>query len=436
MKRYLLSLLISLIWLAANSQEYLGPEDALRIGLENNFGILLVRNDKAIATNNASIGNAGMLPRLNLTSTRNFSVNDSRQEFLTGQVNERSDARSEVFSYGAQLNWTLFDGFRMFRRYDQLKSQENKAEIQELFAVEQAIQSIINQYYSLVLLEKRLKFQEQSLQLSNERVRLAQTRLRSGSGSRLEHLQAQVDRNNDSSAVFEIKNQIVRARLLLNHSLGRDPVSAFTVTDTVQLNSLPNDSILIQRLYDYNALLMLAQQDEQLALLNIKEIRSRYYPEIAATMAYNYLNQQSEAGFLIRNNSSGFTYGLTASWSIFNGLNNRREINNYKILAESSRLRIESLENELKANLMDLLHQYHNKQNQIALEQENTFAASESLRTASQRYSIGDLSGIDYREAQKNHLNARVRLIQHMQEASQIETGIRQMTGLLRIGAQ
>lgn len=436
MKRYLLSFLMPLLGLAANSQEYLGPEEALRIGLENNFGILLVRNDKAIATNNASLGNAGMLPRLNLTSTRNFSVNDSRQEFLTGQVNERNDARSEVFSYGAQLNWTLFDGFRMFRRYDQLKSQEKKAGLQELFAVEQTIQSIINQYYSLVLLEKRLKFQEQSLQLSNERVLLAQTRLRSGSGSRLEHLQAQVDRNNDSSAVFEIKNQIVRARLLLNHSLGRAPESAFTVSDTIHLNALPNDSILIRRLYDFNALLMLAQQDEQLALLNIREIRSRYYPEIAATMAYNYLNQQSEAGFLLRNNSSGFTYGLTASWNIFNGLNNRREINNNKILAESSVLRLESLENELKAHLMSLLHQYRNKQSQIALEQQNAFAASESLRIASQRYNIGDLSGIEYREAQKNHLNARVRLIQHMQEASQIETGIRQMTGLLRIEAQ
>jgi outer membrane protein TolC len=432
MKQYLLALLMPLLWLTAVSQEYLGPEEALRIGLENNFGILLVRNDKAIAENNASIGNAGILPRLNLTSSRIFSVNDSRQEFLTGQVNERNDARSEVFSYGAQLNWTIFDGFRMFRRYDQLKSLEKKAAMQELFAIEQTIQSIFNQYHGLVLLEKRLRLQEQSLQLSSERVRLAETRLRSGSGSRLEYLQAQVDRNNDSSIVFEIHNQIVRAKAVLNHTLGRDPQSSFTVSDTIPLSLLPSDSILIQRLYDYNTMLMLAQHDEQIALLSIREIRSRYYPELVATMAYNYLNQQSEAGFLLLNNSSGFTYGFTASWNIFNGLNNRREINNNKILAKSSQLRVAALENELKANLLTLLHQYHNKKNQIGLEQQNALAASENLKLASQRYKIGDLSGIEYREAQKNQLNAQVKLIQHILEANQLETGIRQMTGLLR----
>lgn len=436
MKRYFLIIILPVLWFSAASQNLLTPEEALRIGLENNFGILLVRNDKAIAENNTTIGNAGMLPRINLSGSRNFSVNDSRQEFLTGQVNERNNAHSQVFNYGAQLNWTIFDGFRMFRRYGQLKSLEKKAEMQELLAVEQTIQSIYNQYYGLVLLEKRRAFQERSLQLSGERVRLADTRLRSGSGSRLEFLQAQVDRNNDSSALYEIRNQIVRARMQFNHTLGREPETEFRVSDTIPESSLPDEAVLSQRLLEYNTMLSLARQDEQIALLSIKELRSRYYPELAATISYSYLNQQSEAGFLISNNSSGFTYGLAASWSIFNGLNTRRELNNYKILAENSSLRIASLENELKANLMAMIHQYRNKLSQIELEKQNALAAAENLNLASQRYSIGDLSGLEYREAQRNDLNASVRLLQSLQEAGLLETGIRQMTGLLRFGTQ
>ncbi len=436
MKRHFLIFTLLSVFFTANAQSILTLEEALRIGLDNNFGILLVRNDKIIAENNNTIGNAGMLPRINLSGSRNFSVNDSRQEFLTGQINERNNAQSQAFSYGAQLNWTIFDGFRMFRRYGQLKSLEKKAGMQELLAVEQTIQSIYNQYFGLVLLEKRQAFQERSLQLSNERVRLSEKRLKSGSGSRLEFLQAQVDRNNDSSALYEIRNQIVRARTQFNHTLGREPETDFRISETTPYSSLPDDEVLIQRLLEYNTMLSIARQDEQIALLSMKEIRSRYYPELAATMSYNYLNQQSEAGFLISNNSSGFTYGMAATWTIFNGLNTRRELSNYKILAENSSLRIASLENELKANLLALIHQYRSKLSQIELEKQNAFAATENLKLAAQRYNIGDLSGLEYREAQRSDLNARVRLLQTIQEAGLLETGIRQMTGLLRYEAQ
>ncbi|MBK9291772.1 MAG: TolC family protein [Bacteroidetes bacterium] len=431
MKRILIVALFAFVWFNCGAQELLRPEDALRIGLEHNFGIQLVRNERVMAENNATAGNAGMLPRISLTSNQNFSVNDSRQEFLTGQVNERNNARSQVFNYGAQLNWTIFDGFRMFRRLDQLRLLEDKAELQELLAVEQTIQSIYNQYYSLVLLEKKRKVQEQSLRLSNERVRLATTRLESGSGSRLELLQAQVDRNADSSALYDLNNQLVKARMMLNHTLGRNPQTGFSVIDSIPHGALPANDILVQRLSRYNTLLQLASQDEQMAMLSIRELRARFYPEISATAGYNYLNQQSEAGFLLRNNTSGFTYGLSASWNVFNGMNLRRDISNYHILAKNSELRKASLENELNTNLLSMIQQYQSKQSQLVLEQQNSLAANETLRLAEQRYRIGDLSGIEYREAQRNQLNAAVRLLQTQQEALLLETAIRQMTGLL-----
>lgn len=431
MKLLFFSSLLFIYGLTAVSQNFLSPEEALRIGLENNFGILLVRNEKAVAQNNTNPGNAGMLPRINLSSNRNLSVNDSRQEFLTGQVNQRNDARSDVFGYGAQLNWTIFDGFRMFRRYDHLRTMEKKAEMQEFLAVEQTILSIYNQYYKLVFLEKRLQYQQQSLKLSNERVRLAQTRLQSGSGSRLEFLQATVDRNNDSAAVYEIQNQIIGARMQLNHTLGRKPETPFMVTDTFSLKNLPSDSILLQKLEQNNTMLAITKQDQRMAQLSLNELRSRLFPELSANLGYNYLNQQSEAGFLLINNSSGFTYGLSASWSLFNGLNTRREISNSRLAIESTRIRTEALENELRSNLLTAINQYRNKLTQLELEKHNAHVADESLYNAVQRYRIGDLSGLEYRETIRNQLNIKLKLLQTLLDAVVLETNIRQLTGLL-----
>jgi len=110
MKRILkIPVLLMVFWLQdVVAQDYLSVEDALRLGLENNYGIRLGKQDFQLAENNNSPGNAGFLPRLNLTAGQTNSVTDSRQAFLTGQVNDRSGAKSDAFNAGLQLNWTIF----------------------------------------------------------------------------------------------------------------------------------------------------------------------------------------------------------------------------------------------------------------------------------------------------------------------------------------
>ena len=432
MKKHLIFVLMLLLIVeTAIAQDFLTIKQAIDIGLENNYGIRLGKQDLNIAENNNTYGNAGFLPKLNVNAAQTNSVTNSHQAFLTGQVNDRSGAKSDAFNAGLQLNWTIFDGLKMFARRDQLQQLEEMGEMQLLLTVENTITNIHVNYFTLVQLMKQKKVLEKTITIGNERLALADDKLAFGSGSKLEVLQALVDLHSDSAAYMNLLDQISRNTITINTLLGRSPEIMFAVDDQIELHSgLVYDSLEKQLLHR-NTSLLLSKKDEQLAQLALKEIKARQYPEIGLNVGYNFLNQKSESGFLAENRSLGLTYGLTASMNLFNGLNTQREQKNLRVQIESNRLQVESLQNELIAELKSSFSSYSNKLKLRVMEAHNLTSAQENLNIAGERFELGDLSGIEFREAQRNYLEAETRLLLVILEIKILETHLLQLAGML-----
>ncbi|MBS4057427.1 MAG: TolC family protein [Bacteroidales bacterium] len=415
----------------ASSQELLSPEAAISIGLANNFDIRLVRQDAAIASNNFSPGNAGFLPELNLTATQNYSLTDSKQEFLSGQVNDRKGAAADALNAGLQLNWTIFDGMRMFVNYNRLRELEQKSELMVLLTVESSVQQILSTYYSLISLNQKIVVVEKSIAIDNERLKLQTDMLDIGSGSRLEMLQARVDLNADSAILLNLQNQLSQAQTTLNQLLARPADTRFLVQDTFALrNDLLPDQ-LTQKMLAQNTSLLLSRRDEHLAALVLREIKGRQAPSLGLNVGYNFVNQHSESGFLAANRSLGLTYGIQANMNLFDGFNNLRERRNAAIMIESGRIRTESLENELTGELQKNYDSYQNKLRLLAMETQNVRSSAENLSISGERFRLGDLSGIEFREAQLNHMTAQGRLLQVLYEAKLLEINLLQLSGEL-----
>jgi outer membrane protein TolC len=432
MKKSILIFITGLISvLQVQAQEVLSSAEAVQTGLENHFEIRLVRLDANIAENNFSIGNAGFLPRIDLNASQNLSVTDSKQEFLSGSENDRKGARSSALNAGAQLNWTLFDGMQMFISYDRLREMQQKSELQLLLTVEYAVQQILGQYYQLVNLKQQIKVLEKTISLDLERLQLAENMLAIGSGSRLDLLQAQVDLNADSAALLGVLDRKQQTKALLNQLLARDARTSFAVADTFDLRHDLLLDQLLNKMLQQNTSLELARKDQQLSLLVLREIRGRQLPSLGFTMGYNFLNQQSESGFITANRSSGMTYGLQANMSLFDGFSKQREKRNANILIESSRIRTEALVSELTNELTRQFDSHRSKMRLMAMERQNLMAASENLAIATERYQIGDLSGFEFREAQKNYMIAEGRLLQTVLETKLVELQLLQLSGEL-----
>jgi outer membrane protein len=192
-------LTLAFIPLLGFSQELLTPEQAVAIALENNYSIRIARNQAEMAANNVAYGNAGFLPSVDLGASHNSNIQNARQEYLSGQINERDNAKSSSLNMNAALNWTLFDGLAMFVTYEKLKEFEEMGELAARAAIERTIVNVLTSYHDLVRQKQRLQVIDKSIAISEERIRLADEKFQLGAASRLDILQAQVDYNTDRS---------------------------------------------------------------------------------------------------------------------------------------------------------------------------------------------------------------------------------------------
>ena len=78
-----LSVLFIFSFLVGTSQEILTKNDAVSLALNNNYGILIAKNNLKIAENNTSVLNTGYLPKIAVSSGAGYSNTTSE---LTNQL--------------------------------------------------------------------------------------------------------------------------------------------------------------------------------------------------------------------------------------------------------------------------------------------------------------------------------------------------------------
>lgn len=409
--------------------QMLTEADVVALVLENNYSIRITQLDEKVLNNNVTPGNAGFLPQVNATAGTNNSVTNARQEYLSGQVNERDNAKSGSVNAGASLNWTLFDGLRMFTSYDMLKQELKAGELRTRLQIEATLSDALMVYYNIVQLKQKKAVFEKAVKLGQERVGIANDMLMLGAGSRLDLLQAEVDLNTDNSELINFQDRITEASITLNQLMARDAATQFTVEDTFKVASVIDYATLKSKMEQNNPALLLSQSDLEQAQLNLKEIKGRRAPVFGVNMGYNFNDQNSESGFLKTSRTSGFNYGISANVNIFDGFNLNRQQQNARIGIEQAELEYKAYLEQLQAELLSAYTAYTNKLKMVAFEKQNLETALVNFEIAGERYRLGELSGFEFREAQKNQLLANDRLINSLYEVRLLEITLMQLSG-------
>ncbi|MBC7748379.1 MAG: TolC family protein, partial [Methylotenera sp.] len=221
-----------------NAQEVLTLESAVKIALENNYEIKIATNNLTIQKTNVAIGNAGMLPTVTANVLDNNSIQNSSQTRQDGTENELDNAKNNNLTYGVGLNWTIFDGLRMFARMDQLKELQKLGEAQLKLTLITRISDVNAAYYDLVQQQQQLAALDTTIVISNQRLTLAQNRFTIGKASKLEVLNAQVDLNTDQVALLRQKELYANSKILLNQLMAREVSTDFKVIDVLEVDSL------------------------------------------------------------------------------------------------------------------------------------------------------------------------------------------------------
>ncbi len=398
-------------YLGVQAQDVYSLRECIETGLERNYSIRIIRNEQQISDNNATPGNAGYLPTVDMSGGFSGSVNNNRNKLMDGTTEKQNGVNSETGNIGLNVNWTVFDGFGIQAEYSRLKELQRMGELNTRMTIEDFVADLSTEYYNRIRQNIRLRNLRSSLDLSRERVRIAEERYHIGSGSRMDLQQAQVDFNSDSSKVLNQLEVVNTSRIRLNELMALENVEEnITVKDSVIYPNIFLDEVeLWKSTIESNASLLIAQKNKTLSELDYKKVKSRNYPYVKLNAGYGYTANWYEVGTTDLQQRLGLNYGVTVGLSLFDGLNRRRERRNARIEIENKELRMQELELALRADMSNLWMAYQNNLDLWSLEKENLVVAQENYRIAIDRYKLGELSGIELREAQNSLLEAEER---------------------------
>ena len=411
MRRILITILAVSAALGAKAQEVYSLKQCIETGLERNYSIRIIRNEQLISDNNATQGNAGYLPTIDLSGGFSGTVNNNRNKLSDGTTEKENGVNSETGNIGLNVNWTVFDGFGIQAEYARLKELKKMGELDTRLTIEDFVATLSGEYYNMIRQHIRLRNLRSSLDLSRERVRIAEERYHIGSGSRMDLQQAQVDFNADSSNVLNQLEVVHTSRIRLNELMALDNIDEqIALKDSVIRPNIFLDEVdLWQSTLASNASLLIAQKNQTLSELDYKKVKSRDYPYVKLNAGYGYTANWYEVGATDLQQRLGLNYGLTVGLNLFDGFNRRRERRNARIQIENSQLKKQELELGLRADMSNLWMAYRNNLDLWSLEKENVVVALENHRIAIDRYKLGELSGIELREAQISLLEAEER---------------------------
>ncbi|MCX6284097.1 MAG: TolC family protein [Bacteroidetes bacterium] len=422
-------ILLSLLMTAAglSAQSLLGVDDAVGIALKNNYDVSIAKNNANVAKVNNTLGNAGMLPNFTVTGTDNYSVNNVYMNLSSGSAITSSAASSNSFNAGAALNWTLFDGTKMFITKNKLTQIEKLGEIQFRDMVMQTVYNVNVAFYQVVVQKQQLLAIRDVMAYSLERVKILQKGYDAGIAHKNDLLQAKIDLNVNREAEINQLNNIRNSKRALNQVIARDPDTEFDVADTIPLNYQPDPVDLMNKLYVNNTSVLSYQKQVDIARLSLGEYKTYRLPKLNFIASYNFFQSDNSASNVLTNRTYGPLVGGSLVIPVYQAGNALRQVKAAKIQLQSSQYSLDNVKLQVNTELKTALTDFDDQKTLLGIEKDNLTLAKENLRISLERLRLGQTTALEVRQAQESYANSLARFYDFEFNLKVAETTLKQL---------
>ncbi|MFD2517827.1 TolC family protein [Salinimicrobium flavum] len=416
-------------------QTVLTREEAIARALESNYGIRISTNEVEIAENNKSIRNSGYLPSLSARAGTSYDLNDRLTEPDGEESVEQKGIENMFYNGSLDLNYLLFDGLGRLYNYRSLKEQYNLSQLEARETIENTILQLFSVYFEIARLSENIDVLEETLEISQERVTRAGYMFEYGQTNNLAVLNARVDVNNDSINLLEARQRLFNTKRDLNVLLDRDVSRQDYRVDTT-VTFLPRLSLdaLVEEAEVNNVRLLQSEKAITISEYDIRIRRSGYLPSVGLTGSYGWNRNESAATAFFPGSTtttSGLSAGLNLSWDIFDGGRTSVQVQNARIINESQELLKEQISLEVKRDIANALGTYENKLYIFHVQEENVKTNLDNFNRTEEQYKLGQVTSIEFRQAQINLLNARTSLNLAKYDAKLAELEVLRLSGQL-----
>jgi len=423
----------------SQAQDTLSLARAIQIGLQNNFDVQIGKLNAEIAKNNNNWGQAGRLPTITLIANQPNSVVTRKpaNPFAVAGKNISDNLNGTL-----DVQFTLFDGFFVRLSKQRLEKIEELTNGNARFVMENTVQGIILGYYTVLLQKEQLDVLIKNKGFSKERYDYVKLRKELGSAITFDVLQEQNNYLTDSASVLQqeisLKNSIRNLNVLLNENINKTyqlteglptKVDEFRYEDLrdkmLSSNTNLKNQYISQELFRnatqsaesnyYPTLTMNLGANGSLDRLNANfrtatgntiENTVGYVNRNQSLPVYNTVNETALTPLTQKGNSYGAFVNFGLRFTLFNGGQIRRAVENSQVQEKIAQLSTDQLKLSLENDLLASFDLYNLRRQLVQISGVRLQAAELNLSLANERYKNGALSAIDLRIVQDNYQQA------------------------------
>jgi outer membrane protein len=420
---------------ASRSQEKVELDAVIKLALEKNYDVLLMKNTASSASLDNDYALGGFLPQVNATGAKVWNETDQKQEFSDNTTREREDVKTTNTTASIALTWTLFDGTRMFATRERVHQTDVQGQLLLKDQMVGTIAQVITNYYNIVRQKQQLRAIEEQMSVSEERVKLAEKKLQVGTGVKPELLQAKVDLNAQRTQILQQETLIAQLKDQLNGLVGLQLPATYDVSDSIVIDLNIDRTSIENSIENTNYSLQAARQSVAISRLALQERRGEMLPVVNFNSAYNFTRNENSVAINnftpLLSQNEGLNYGLSVTVPILNGFNRRRLTQQAKITYNYQRLFYDQQKTNVNVALSNALVNYDNAKKILLIEEETIDLAKENVFIALETFKRGVSTFIELRTAQQSLADAYNRLITARYNAKVAETELLRLNGSL-----
>jgi len=379
----------------------LSLKEATRLAIQQNSDVLRAIQEIEQAYGIFLEVRASSLPLANVTS--NFS---EVQPTLANQM------APENWNVTVQVSQPLYTGGRNQANIRIAKLSRSSS----YYALEETILSVISEVrktFSEVLVNRALiKVREETIVLLNRQLQDTKNRFEAGTVPRFDVLRAEVEVANAMPALISAQNSYRLARFNLANLLGINPGALQSPEPPVDavgdLATNPPPFGLAEGLAyakSHRAVLRVQEQNVEIGREQIKSARSGYLPNFSISGGYEAQNQPGAA--LDRVNS-GYFFGVTGSWNIFDGFETKGLVEQAKAQLATARINLDEAIRDVELQVQDSYSRLEEAKALIASQEKNVEQAAEALELGEARFAAGASTQLDVLDARVALTTAQV----------------------------
>jgi outer membrane protein TolC len=336
---------------------------------------------------------------------------------ITGTaVSRSSSTQDQSWQVTLTVSQLVYDGGATIASRREARINEDQAYYTLRDTIDTVVQTVITQFYQILLNKALVQVQEESVNLLQSQLEDQKSRYEAGTVPQFNVLQAEGQLENQIPQLIAAENNYFIAQVTLARTLGIPANRQYTTENPLPvLGELSYQPIT----YDLGSALIAARANRpslkaqrSTILANVENITvqaSGYKPTITANVGWEQINNPTTSN--LGNTLQGWFLGLQGSWNVFDGFLTYGKVKQARAQLEQSKVTYDDAVRQVELEVATSVSNLRQAALTVASAQTGVNVNLEALRLADERLAAGTGTQLDVLNAQQQLTTARSNLV-------------------------